>query len=195
MTEAATEFASVFTRKGRKTRMFQTPPTMDKPRRSRRLLPLLSGVLVVAVLAGALVFSINFRSGAHAASVVSTRCATRQSDETFTDGLPTMDTLFWVKMKTTWCWNGITVTSHSTILYWGVTTLGKIYGYSSLYNPAYRFNCYVASGSRRNCSGNHEWMQEDFVGTPPRDCYLSIDQEENYKGQFFAQGHKRCIPF
>ena len=46
--------------------MFQTQSTTDKSTGIRRLLPLLSGVLVVAVLAGALVLSITARNGVHA---------------------------------------------------------------------------------------------------------------------------------
>src|SRR5581483_9855192 len=49
-------------------RMFQLHPTTDKPKSNRRLFSLLSGLLVVAILASALVFSINARNGAHAAA-------------------------------------------------------------------------------------------------------------------------------
>jgi hypothetical protein len=49
--------------------MFQTPLPTNKPKRNRILLPLLSGVLVLAVLAGALVFSVSSSGRAHAASV------------------------------------------------------------------------------------------------------------------------------
>jgi Putative peptidoglycan binding domain/CHAP domain len=48
--------------------MTQTQLPADKPGKIRKLLPLLSGALVVAVLAGALVFSISARGGADAAS-------------------------------------------------------------------------------------------------------------------------------
>ncbi len=48
--------------------MFQLHPTTDKPKSNRRLFSLLSGLLVVAILASALVFSINARNGAHAAA-------------------------------------------------------------------------------------------------------------------------------
>ena len=47
--------------------------------RSRRLLPLFSGVLLVAVLAGALVFSKTARSGAHAQAAANPTQATRTS--------------------------------------------------------------------------------------------------------------------
>lgn len=51
--------------------MLQSKPATDHPKKSRWLVSLLSGILVVAVLAGALVFSINARNGAHAATIVS----------------------------------------------------------------------------------------------------------------------------
>lgn len=51
--------------------MFRTHIHVDKSKRNHRLLPLLSGFLVVAVLAGALVLSLNLRGGAHAASATS----------------------------------------------------------------------------------------------------------------------------
>jgi hypothetical protein len=49
--------------------MFQTSLPTNKPKRKRMLLPLLRGVLVLAVLAGALVFSVSSSGRAHAASV------------------------------------------------------------------------------------------------------------------------------
>lgn len=48
--------------------MFQRQSTTGKSKRMSKLLPLLSALLVVAVLAGAVLISINARSGAHAAS-------------------------------------------------------------------------------------------------------------------------------
>jgi Putative peptidoglycan binding domain/Transglycosylase SLT domain len=53
--------------------MLQTLLPVDKPQRNRRLLSLLSGFLVVAVLVGAILISINARGGAHAASASYTR--------------------------------------------------------------------------------------------------------------------------
>jgi hypothetical protein len=186
---------TLFMSKERNTRMLQPSPTTDQPKKSRQLRFLLNGILVVAILAGALLFSFTSRSEAHAASVVAstTSCATRQSSENFTDGFGNV--FFWIRMNTHWCWNGVIVTGSSTSLYWGVTTLGNILGWHSEYNPQYTFNCYVAAGSTRNCSGNHEWMQEDFVGTPPEDCYLHINQAEAYKGEFAWNAAQRCIPF
>ena len=54
--------------------MFQSPTTTDKPRRKRWLFSLLSGLLVVAVLAGALLYSINARNGAQAHAAASSNC-------------------------------------------------------------------------------------------------------------------------
>src|SRR5258708_4159342 len=48
--------------------MLQTPLPANKPKGNRKLLPLLSGFLVVAVLVGAILISINAKGGAHAAS-------------------------------------------------------------------------------------------------------------------------------
>src|SRR5450631_186419 len=129
--------------------MLQTPPITDQPtkKKSPRLRPLLSGVLVVAVLASALVFSINFSGAAHAASAATTHCATKQSKTDAIRGLA----LFEISMKTNWCWNNSIVTGSHTILYWKVAIAGWTPG-----KPSYSFNCYVASGSTRNCSGNHE---------------------------------------
>ena len=133
------------------------------------------------------------RSGAHAASVATTHCATRQSSETLNDGFGNV--LDWLRMTTTWCWNGITVTSHKTILAWGVTTLGSIDGDSSLYNPAYSFSCYVASGSTRGCSGNHEVATEKFDNAFLKNgIAITVSEWENYKGQFFSQGSVKHCP-
>lgn len=48
--------------------MLQTQSTPDKSKKKRRLLSLLSGLLVLAVLVGALMFSLTTNGGAHAAS-------------------------------------------------------------------------------------------------------------------------------
>ena len=53
--------------------MFQTPLPADKPKKIRWFLPLLSGLLVVAVLVGALLISFTARGGAHAAAATFTR--------------------------------------------------------------------------------------------------------------------------
>jgi hypothetical protein len=187
--EATTPFAFV-SPKERNTPMLQPHPTTDQPKKSRGLRPLLSGVLLIAVLAGALVFSNPARSGAHAASVATTHCTTKQSSES--DGNVSAVTLIWISMKTSWCWNNSIVTSSHTVLSWGVTTWGNLGGWYTVGKPKYTFNCYVASGSTRNCSGNHEWMQEEFQTQPYSDttCYLSLNQWENDKGQFFTNGSK-----
>src|ERR1700730_1715563 len=53
--------------------MLQTLLPVNKSKRNRKLLSLLSGFLVVAVLVGAILISINSRGGAHAASASYTR--------------------------------------------------------------------------------------------------------------------------
>lgn len=188
---------TLFISKERNTHMFQSLSTPDQPKKSCQLRLLLNGILVVAILAGALVFSFTARSEAHAASVVASaiHCGTR--DDTFSSTLvPGAVTLFWVRMKTNWCWNGVIVTKSSTVLYWGVTTTGNLTGWHSEYNPQYTFNCYVAAGSTRNCSGNHEWMQEDFVHGvfPLYDCYLHINQAEAYNGKSSWTYGQHCVP-
>lgn len=53
--------------------MFQTLLPVDKSKRNRRLLSLLSGFLVIGVLVGAILISIAARGGAHAAGASYTR--------------------------------------------------------------------------------------------------------------------------
>lgn len=94
--------------------------------------------------------------------------------------------LFWSKMQTSWCWDYRTVTSHTTNVYWGRTTLGEIDGWQ-MENVGRYFECYVASGSTRECSGNHEIAQFDwFNGTS--ECIQAIQEWENYRGEFFSGG-------
>jgi hypothetical protein len=52
--------------------MIQTQSTLDKSEGKHKLIPLISGVLVGAVLIGALFFAISSRQGAHAASAAAT---------------------------------------------------------------------------------------------------------------------------
>jgi hypothetical protein len=49
--------------------MFKTQLPMDEPKRMRKLLPLLSGFLVVAIFASAILISVNVGGEAHAASM------------------------------------------------------------------------------------------------------------------------------
>ncbi len=106
--------------------------------------------------------------------------------------------LFWIKMQTTWCYNYITVTSHATVLSWGVTGTGAALGWVVLGGtnspPDYSFNCYVAAGAPGNppsgCSGNHEYMKQYFINQINPlllETDLTLNEEENYKGQFFWQ--------
>ncbi len=161
--------------------MLQTPPITDQPtkKKSHQVLRLLSRVLVLTVLAIVLVFSINFRGGAQTASAATTHCASKQSKTDRIVGLA----LFEISMKTNWCWNNSIVTGSHTTLYWKVAIAGWTPG-----KPSYAFNCYVAAGSKRNCSGNHEAMVEKYTNTSSGSTvYLYLDNWENYKGQFFTQ--------
>jgi hypothetical protein len=99
-------------------------------------------------------------------------------------------TLFWFKMTTRYCWNHITVTSHSTTISWGVTGPGAAVGWAYISNSGVHFACYVASGSTRQCSGNHEWATANFLNVVTTQvCLPHIDEWENYKGEFLSGGH------
>jgi hypothetical protein len=196
--------------------MIQTPPPADQPKKSRWLLPLLRGVLVVTVLAAALVFSSNARSGAHAASVTKPASSLELTQDTttilrasrnsaggcwvFTSYL-TYGTLghkneMWLKVVTTWCYNYVIVTSHKTSWSWGVTALGAGDGWGWIVNPYYSFNCYnAADNAYRPCSGNHEWTQETFInGFLKEEAQLTIDQYEIYTGWSNNTFHTRTCP-
>lgn len=62
--------------------MIQTQSITDKSKGNRRLLPLLSGLLVVAVLVGAILFTVSVRGGAHAASAISGNAAIQSKPPT-----------------------------------------------------------------------------------------------------------------
>jgi hypothetical protein len=105
-------------------------------------------------------------------------------------------TIAWLKMVTTWCYNNVIVTSHSTILYWGVTAYGSALGwYIQHSTPNYSFNCYVASGSTRNCSGNHEATKQFWRnGSAGVGLALTVVESETYKGQASASGAtQNCV--
>jgi hypothetical protein len=99
--------------------------------------------------------------------------------------------LAWYKMTTYYCWNGVIVTSHSTREDGGVTASGSAAGwtYNGNVNGSVGWNCYIAYGSTRQCSGNTEYAQGSF-----QDClikfgcvdnwYPQIQEWENYHGQF-----------
>jgi len=100
-------------------------------------------------------------------------------------------TLYWFQLNTYWCWNGVTVTYHRTYPTWDITTLGGDVGWQYRGIPdGIQFNCYVASGSNRNCSGNHEAATAHFelcvlrIGCV-QNTYIHIEEWENYHGQFF----------
>jgi hypothetical protein len=98
--------------------------------------------------------------------------------------------LFWYKMTTFWCYNGRTVTTHSTSENAAVTGTGSATGWSYHGVIERSFHCYVASGSTRNCSGNFEDSQGSFQACLVKvGCYASkqpyFHEEENYRGQFF----------
>jgi hypothetical protein len=93
----------------------------------------------------------------------------------------------WLKVVTAWCYNNIIVTSHSSTMYWGVTSAGAGSGWTwpTVTDPSYSFNCYadVANGIHP-CAGNHERTIQLFQNPILRDeASLTIDQYETRDGQ------------
>jgi hypothetical protein len=198
--------------------MLQTPPTADQPKKSRRLLPLLSGVLIVAILASALVFSMNASSVAHAASVtkpasslgltqVTSTVLTTASRNSAGDPCKwfTSELWFgylghtkemWLKVVTYFCYNYSIVTYHKTSWSWGVTAGGAGDGWGWIINPYYSFNCFnAADNAYRPCSGNHEWTQELFInGFLRGEASLTIDQDEYYNGGTYNHFNAHFCP-
>ncbi len=114
-------------------------------------------------------------------------CATKQRVENGTDVFGIV--LYWFKMQTSWCWDYRTVTSHTTHLYWAVTGPGAAFGWAYISNSGVHFYCYVASGSTRQCSGNHEDATASFLNLDTlQTCLPFIAEDENYRGQFFSSG-------
>lgn len=99
----------------------------------------------------------------------------------------------YVLFSTNFCYNNVIVTSKSLYFTPGVTTAGRNAGWASMGSQYYSWHCYVAHGSRRNCSGNEETEVEGFVKCnplkPPCSAYMfpEILQEQNYKGQDFIE--------
>lgn len=98
--------------------------------------------------------------------------------------------VLWFRMQTSWCWDYRTVTSHATRLNWAVTVPGDLTGWGFAGHSGVLFNCYVADGSTRQCSGNREianaWFDNPVTG---QECTAFITEEENYKRDFFSGGY------
>lgn len=98
--------------------------------------------------------------------------------------------VFTWKASTYYCWNGVIVTYHSTSYYWSTTSFGHLVGIG--FQDGYvAFHCYVASGSRTNCSGNDEQTVGAFgtnTGTIGGGAGIDVDinQWQNYHGQAFS---------
>ena len=93
------------------------------------------------------------------------------------------------KATTRWCWNGLTVTYHKTTWSQNVTWTGYHIDDQGWQGGWKTFNCYVAAGSTRKCSGNHEVVVGNFgtnSGTVGGGAGLrvSIQQWENYHGVY-----------
>jgi hypothetical protein len=98
-------------------------------------------------------------------------------------------TLAWYRLTTDWCHNRTVVTRHTTTPTGGVTGFGGALGWDYLGQISHSANCYIAAGSRRQCSGVHEVSQGKFTFCPPRvicvQKWFPIIQEwENYHGRF-----------
>ena len=88
----------------------------------------------------------------------------------------------WLRMVTNFCYGNGKVTYHKTTLSWGVTSAGSASGWGTQANY-YSFNCYIASGSAFQCSGNHEHDTERFINPFLRgEADLTIDQYEDRLG-------------
>jgi hypothetical protein len=109
--------------------------------------------------------------------------------------------VFSITMTTSWCYNYVTVTCHQTSLSGVITSQGRQLGFN--WNGSHNsFNCYTAMGAPGNppsgCSGNHEHMWQSFYSpfAEPNvgvEVQMTIDEEENYKGQsFFEFNSKNC---
>ncbi len=99
--------------------------------------------------------------------------------------------LVWYKMTTYFCYNYVTVTSHSTNVNGGTTGTGAAAGWSYEGTPdGINFHCYVAAGSTRQCSGNQEEAQGQFHACQGGYCYANwsptITESENYHGVFYG---------
>jgi len=117
-------------------------------------------------------------------------CNTAQRQENFA---PLGFTLFWFKMQTSWCWDYRIVTRHTTVIYWGVTGWGAAVDWHFVAVTPIHFNCYIASGSTLQCSGNHEYAIATFRnGISGVECLLTINEWENYRGQFFSGASQAC---
>jgi hypothetical protein len=196
---------------------FPDKHAMEVVVRSFRM-PALMGALVVCVSL-ATAFSAATAQAATGSPAAAGRAASTSPAEVVTEGTPvatsvpaandsagdpcTTDTytrylideltqqhVAWFRMQTYWCWNGRKVKSHTTSESGAVTQLGSLEGWVYNGHDATVFNCYVASGSTVNCSGNHEQDQGFF-----QECILkvgcvgtwdpTIEMWENYKGQWF----------
>lgn len=99
-------------------------------------------------------------------------------------------TLFWFKMQTSWCWDYRTVTRHTTRIYWGVTGTGDAVGWAYINNSGIYFDCYIAPGSTRQCSGNNEDATASFLNLfTMQACLPYISMSETYRGQFVTAGY------
>jgi hypothetical protein len=114
-----------------------------------------------------------------------------------------------IELSTYYCWNGVAVgpdpraivTYHHTKPTVLVTQPGEALGWNYIQNiSGLHFWCYVARGSVVNCSGNAEYDQVEFqecvlkIGCGVASAYPWVQEEENYRGQAFAQLGNAVLP-
>jgi hypothetical protein len=102
-------------------------------------------------------------------------------------------TLFWFRMNTTWCYNGLTVTSHTTTLHQGVDLTGEIGGWEWIGNSAISFHCFVTEQNTRKCAGNFESAHGYFYNVDDGfSCNDYIYEEQYYNGDWNSHGSTTC---
>jgi hypothetical protein len=97
--------------------------------------------------------------------------------------------LAFVLYTTSFCYNGVIVTSHANSFDPVVTSAGANQNWEYL-DGQFSWHCYDAAGTTRTCSGNVEYETEYFQKCVEfRGCssvwYPEIQQDQNYKGQTF----------
>lgn len=131
-----------------------------------------------------LVQSVQISAMTHVATAPDTTFCTSAFSEEQTTSIAGI-VLIWYKLTTKWCYDDVTVVSHTTTLSEGITTTGAIDGWSFVQFLNYHFNCYIAAGSTRQCSGNHEDGEAEFSPPSGGSCTMYLGEDENYLGKFF----------
>jgi hypothetical protein len=88
------------------------------------------------------------------------------------------------------------VTRHASTSAHDVTGGGRLFGWRWIGESPVQFQCYRASGSRRQCSGNAITRIGHFRDINGNRCDLILRWAVNYRGQAFASKKKNghCPP-